>query len=95
MFVSVLCDLGSDDSRAAVYGLLPQYGFEKLQRACYESSSITEKQLLALKRDIDKVTDYYDSIRMYQYPVEGKLVITSLKENRWRRIVIRSATELS
>ncbi len=95
MFVSVLCDLGSDDSRTAVYSLLPQYGFEKLQRACFESSSITEKQLLALKRDIDKVTDFYDRIRMYQYPVEGKLVITSLKENRWRRIVIRSATELS
>lgn len=91
MFVSVVCDLGSDDSRASIYGLLPQYGFEKVQRACFESTTITEKNLVALKRDIDKVTDFYDSIRIYQYPFEGHLVISTLKENRWKRIVIRSA----
>jgi len=93
MFVSVVCDLGGEDSRAAIYGLLPQYGLEKAQRACFESSRITEKQLAALKRDIDKVTDYYDTIRIYQYPVEGRLAISILKENRWKRVVVRSPSE--
>ncbi|TFG83362.1 MAG: CRISPR-associated protein Cas2 [Spirochaetales bacterium] len=88
MFVSVACDLGGEDSRAAIYALLPQYGFEKVQRACFECTRIGEKQLAALKRDIDKVTDYYDTIRMYQYPVDGKLAISTLKQNRWRRIMV-------
>ncbi len=93
MFVSVVCDLGGEDSRAALYGLLPQYGFEKVQRACFESARITEKQVAALKRDIDKVTDYYDTIRIYQYPVEGRLAVSILKENRWRRVVVRAPAE--
>lgn len=88
MFVSVMCDLGSEDSRKAVFGLLPQYGFEKVQRACFESSRISEKQLSGLKRDIDKVTDYYDTIRIYQYPIEGRLAISILKENKWKRIMV-------
>lgn len=92
MFVSIVCDLGGEDSRAAVYGLLPQYGFEKVQRACFESARIGEKQLVALKRDIDKITDYYDSIRIYQYPVDGRMAISTLKENKWRRIVVKAAS---
>ncbi|OHD19395.1 MAG: CRISPR-associated endonuclease Cas2 [Spirochaetes bacterium GWD1_61_31] len=88
MFVSVMCDLGSDDSRKAVFGLLPQYGFEKVQRACFESSSISEKHLTNLKRDIDKVTDYYDTIRIYQFPVEGRLAVSILKENKWKRLLV-------
>ncbi len=91
MFVSVVCDLGGEDSRAAVYALLPQYGFEKVQRACFESSRASDKQVAALKRDIDKVTDYYDTVRIYQYPVEGRLAISILKENRWKRIIVRGA----
>ncbi|HPG87435.1 MAG TPA: hypothetical protein PLQ29_12130, partial [Spirochaetales bacterium] len=53
----------------------------------------TEKQLVALKRDIDKVTDYYDTVRIYQYPVEGRLAISILKENRWKRVVVRAPAE--
>jgi CRISPR-associated protein Cas2 len=90
MFVSVVCDMGNDDSRAELYNLLPQYGFEKVQRGCFESAAISEQQLANLKRDIDKITDYYDSIRIYQYPVEETLVMTVLKENKWRRIVVRA-----
>lgn len=90
MFVSVMCDLGGEDSRAAVYALLPQYGFEKVQRACFESSRASEKLVAALKRDIDKVTDYYDTVRIYQYPMEGQLAISILKENRWKRLVVRA-----
>jgi len=93
MFVSIVCDLGSEDSRSAVYALLPQFGFEKVQRACFESTGIPEKQLQILKRDIDKVTDYYDTVRMYQYPVDGKLAISILKENKWRRILINPPIE--
>ncbi|HUW70801.1 MAG TPA: CRISPR-associated protein Cas2 [bacterium] len=91
MFVSVVCDLGGEDSRAAIYALLPQYGFEKVQRACFESSRASDKQVAALKRDIDKVTDYYDTVRIYQYPVDGRLAISILKENRWKRIIVRGA----
>ena len=90
MFVSVVCDLGSEDSRAAVFSLLPQYGFEKVQRACFESGRVSEKQLAALKRDIDKVTDYYDTVRIYQYPVDGILAISVLKQNQWRRIMVKA-----
>jgi CRISPR-associated protein Cas2 len=89
MFVSVICDMGNEDSRSAFYNLLPQYGFERVQKACFECASITEKSLSALKRDIDKITDSYDTVRLYQYPVEGTFAITILKENKWRRIVVR------
>jgi CRISPR-associated protein Cas2 len=89
MFVSVVCDMGSDDSRTELYNLLPQYGFEKVQRGCFECAAVSETQLAKLKREIDKVTDYYDSIRIYQYPVEGTLVMTVLKQNKWRRIIVR------
>jgi CRISPR-associated protein Cas2 len=88
MFVSVVCDLGGEDSRAAVYALLPQYGLEKVQRACFESMRMSDKLLAALKRDIDKVTDYYDTVRIYQYPVEGKLAISTLIQNRWKRMLV-------
>lgn len=89
MFISIVCDFGNEDSRNQVYALLAQYGFEKVQRACFESANISEKMLQQLKRDIDKVTDYYDTIRMYQYPIENRLAISVLKENKWKRIVIR------
>ncbi len=88
MFVSVVCDLGGEDSRAAVYALLPQYGLEKAQRACFESMRMSDKLLAALRRDIDKVTDYYDTVRIYQYPVEGKLAISTLSQNRWKRMLV-------
>jgi CRISPR-associated protein Cas2 len=72
-----------------LYNLLPQYGFERVQKACFECTSMNEKLLGALKRDIDKITDSYDTLRFYQYPVEGTLALTVLKDNKWRRIVIR------
>ncbi|MCK7471093.1 MAG: hypothetical protein MZU95_10175 [Desulfomicrobium escambiense] len=45
--------------------------FREGERACFESARASEKQVAALAADIDKVTDYYDTIRMYQYPVDG------------------------
>ena len=89
MFVSIVHDLGSEDARSSIYNLLPQYGFERVQKSCFESATVKEKDLAALKRDIDKQTDSYDTVRIYQYPVEGSLVITLLKDNKWRRIIVR------
>jgi len=93
MFVSIICDMGSDANRSELYNLLPQYGFEKVQRGCFESAAVNDQQLSNLKRDIDKITDYYDAVRIYQYPVEGTLVLTVRKENKWRRIVVKKPQE--
>lgn len=93
MFVSVVCDMGSEDSRSALYNLLPQYGFERVQKACFECSSMNDKLLASLKRDIDRITDSYDTVRLYQYPVEGTLAMTVLKDNKWRRIIVRDTTK--
>ncbi len=89
MFVSIVLDMGSEDSRSAVYNLLPQYGFERVQKACFECASVKDRDLVSLKREIDKVTDSYDRIRIFQFPVEGTLALTILKDNKWKRIVVR------
>ena len=91
MFVSIMADMGSEDSRSALYNLLPQYGFERAQKACFECASIKERDLLALKREIDRLTDSYDSIRLYQYPVDGTLAISILKDNKWKRVLVRDS----
>ena len=66
MFVSVMIDPGGEESAAHLSELLTFYGFERVQRACWESSTVSEKQLATLKREIDRLTDYYDVIRIYQ-----------------------------
>ncbi len=88
MFVAVACDLGNSDHRSSVHNALLQYGFKKLQENLYESSSASEKALLRLKKELDGLTDSYDSLRFYQYPLEGTLVVTSLKEKKWRKLVL-------
>ncbi len=89
MFVSVVLDLGNEDSLKAVTGLLFRYGFRRTQKGVFESTTLDEKRLNRLKVDLDRATDFYDSLRFYQYPVEGTLAITSLTEKRWRRVIIR------
>ena len=66
MFVSIMIDPGGEESAVHLSELLTFHGFERVQRACWESSTVNEKQLIDLKREIDRVTDYYDVIRMYQ-----------------------------
>jgi CRISPR-associated protein Cas2 len=88
MFVAVACDLGNSDHRANVHNTLLQYGFKKLQENLYESASASEKALLRLKKELDSLTDSYDSLRFYQYPLEGTLVVSSLKEKKWRKLVL-------
>ena len=89
MFVAVVCELGSDDNREELHALLRQYGFEQVYRDLYESMTIKENVLPRLKRDLDRRTDSYDRIRIYQYPLEGTLIITSLHNKRWRKTVLR------
>ena len=89
MFVSVVLDPGGVDSARALATILTQYGFNKVQRSCYECTTFVEKNLNLLKKDIDRVTDYYDVVRMYQYPVEGMVAITSLSQKKWQRTMLR------
>lgn len=88
MFVSAACDLGSEDARLKVDHLLLQYGFKKVQKNLYESHSLNEKNLARLKLEVDKLTDSFDVIRFYQYPVEETLVITSLEQKKWKRLLL-------
>ncbi|MBQ5491420.1 MAG: CRISPR-associated protein Cas2 [Treponema sp.] len=85
MFVSVVLDPGGVESANALVTVLAESGFKKVQRACWESVDVTEARLSELKKNIDRVTDYYDTVRLYQFPVEGMFVITELKQKRWKR----------
>ncbi len=88
MFVAVACDLGNAEHLGRVGGLLQQYGFRKMQEGLYESTGITADSLQRLKKELDGLTDSYDSLRFYQYPLEGTLVVTSLQEKKWRKLVL-------
>ena len=90
MFVSVVLDPVDVDSAKALAALMLQYKFEKIQRACWEHSSFSEKSLNELKKDIDRFTDYYDNVRIYQYPVNGKLAITEMRKKKWHRTILSS-----
>lgn len=89
MFVSIVCDIGSEDNKIDVYGLLKQYGFKQVMKDVFESTKIKEDSLLRLKRDIDKATDFYDKVRFYQYPLEDTLSITFLTEKKWRKTIVK------
>ncbi len=90
MFVAVVCDFASDDHRKAAHSLITQYGFSATLKDCFESTSLSEPSLNRLKKDLDRISDSYDSIRFYQFPVEGTLAITALKEKKWRRLVVKT-----
>lgn len=89
MFVSIICEISNDDHKISVKHLLSEYGFKQIFEILYESTTIKEKELARLKRDIDRRTDSYDSVRIYQYPIENTLVITTLRDKRWRRVVVK------
>jgi CRISPR-associated protein Cas2 len=89
MFVSIICEISNDDHKIAVENLLIEYGFKQIFEILYESVTIKEKELARLKRDIDRRTDSYDSVRIYQYPIDNVLVITTLRDKRWRRVVVK------
>lgn len=85
MFVSVVTDPDSNDTAGELAKLLTRFGFQKVQRACWESTKIDDSHLAELKREIDRVTNYYDIVRLYQFPVEGMFAVTELKQKKWKR----------
>ncbi len=91
MFVSIVVDPGSIDSARSMVNLLVNTGFKKILRGCWENSKISEDELSDLKKEIDRVTDYYDNIRIYQFPLNGMFVITELKEKKWRKCQLAGA----
>ena len=91
MFVAVAFDLCSEDHLKRVQSNLVEYGFKKVHEGLYESLTINDNGLLRLKRELDRMTDSYDSLRFYQYPMENTLVISELKEKKWRKTVVSTA----
>lgn len=87
MFVAIACDLGTAEHREAVNRVLVDYGFTKAQEGLYESTATGQRQLLQLKKELDRLTDSYDSLRLYQFPMEGTLVVSSLRDKRWRKLI--------
>lgn len=88
MFVCVVCECANDDHEAEVHKILKMYGFTAVLDQTFESTALNERTLLRLKRELDKVTDYYDTIRFYQYPLEEKFTISVLQRKKWKKIVI-------
>ncbi len=89
MFVAISCELSNDDHILAINILMKEYGFNEVMKNHYESAKLKEEVLSRLKRDIDRRTDSFDIVRIYQYPLEDTLVITSLMDKHWRRIVVK------
>jgi CRISPR-associated protein Cas2 len=88
MFVAVACDFSNPDHRDSICDLLLQYGFKKVLGGLFESTGIDDSTLTRLKIDIDRNTDSYDTIRIYQYPMENTLVVTSLEKKKWVKLRI-------
>lgn len=85
MLISIMCDFGSDDTAMHIKNLLSQYGLKEIQANLFESTSFRERDLPNLKFDLDRATDSYDKLRIYQYPVEHMLVISSLNKKKWTK----------
>ena len=83
VYVAVFLELAGDGR--AVQEVVLQYGFKRVLRSLYESTTIAPERLARLKKDIDRMTDSYDRVRFYQYPLEDTLIITDLKAKKWRR----------
>ena len=83
-------DPASEDRARELADLLAQYGFQRVQRGLWESSTVSQETLLRIKRDLDKITDGFDKLRLFQYPVDGTLVLSSLRDKKWRRMVARN-----
>ncbi len=85
MYVAVCVELAGEDSKRAALELLAQYGFQRVLGGLYESYTVSDERLVRLKHDLDRMTDSYDRVRFYQYPLADTLVITDLEAKKWRR----------
>ena len=91
MYVAVAVDAGSEARAKELADLLAQYGLMKVQRGLWESADISPAALTRIKRDLDKATDAFDRLRFFQFPMEGTMVLTTLRDKKWRRMVARDA----
>jgi len=91
MFVSIALDAGSEERARELADLLGQYGFQRVQRGLWESSMVSPGTLDRLKRDLDRATDGFDKLRFFQFPMEGALVLSSLRDKKWRRTAVRDS----
>ena len=89
MFVSIAIDPGSERRAMELADLLGQYGFTKVQRGLWESAFVSSDTLNRLKRDLDRATDAFDRLRLFQFPFQGTLALSTLKEKKWRRMVAK------
>jgi CRISPR-associated protein Cas2 len=89
MFVAVAVDAGSNTRAKEIAEILVQYGFARAQRGLWESTAVTHDTLKRLKRDLDKATDADDRLKFFQFPIEENLVLSFLREKKWRRVVVR------
>ena len=89
MFVSIALDPGSEERAKELADLLAQSGFQKIQRGLWESAVVSQETLTRIKRDLDKATDGMDRLRFFQYPVDGTLVLSTLRGKKWRRMVAK------
>jgi len=94
MFVSVAIDPGSESRAKELADLLGQYGLDKIQRGLWESAFVSPDTLTRLKRDLDKATDAFDRIRIFQFPVEGTLALSTLRDKKWRRMVAKGGADV-
>ncbi|MDR2019998.1 MAG: CRISPR-associated protein Cas2 [Treponema sp.] len=95
MFVSIAVDPGSEGRAKELADLLSQYGLEKIQRGLWESAFISPDTLNRLKRDLDRATDAFDRLRIFQFPINGTLVLSSLRDKKWRRLVAKGNEKVS
>ena len=93
MFVSIAVDPGSRERAGELADLLAQYGFKMVQRGIWECHSLSHDTLNRVKKDLDKATDASDRLRLFQFPLDGTLVISSLAEKKWRRMVAKIQAE--
>ena len=89
MYVCIALDPSTEDRARELADLLAQYGFKKVQRGLWESASVSPGTLARVKRDLDKATDGFDKLRFFQFPMDGTLVLSSLRDKKWRRMVAR------
>ena len=88
-------DAGSEDRARELADLLAQYGFQRVQRGLWESTIVSPGTLDRLKRDLDRATDGFDKLRFFQFPMDGALVLSSLRNKKWRRTAIRDVDTVS
>ena len=89
MFVSIAVDPSTEERAREIADLLAQYGFERIQKGLWESTTVSSDTLTRVKRDLDKTTDAHDRLRFFQFPMDGTLVLSSLREKKWRRMVAK------